>query len=123
MAPVDAPGVTETRDGSGPAPVHSALSLYATILSPAASDETTGAIVTHTFPAPVEGQPERKAYMHVIQKSGYNEQEAGGASVRVNGGLVLREGDGAFALGGSGDALELENIGDVPAEVLVFDLE
>lgn len=97
--------------------------MYVTILTPASSDETSGGIVTHIFPAPAAGQTKRKAYIHVIQKSGYNNEEAKGASVKVNDDLTLREGDGAFALGGSGDTLQLENVGDIPAEVLVFDVE
>lgn len=82
-----------------------------------------GGTVEHVFPAPAEGQIARKAYVHVIQTSGHNDGEASGAAVRVNGGLVLREGDGAFAMAEGGQVLELENIGDRKAEVLVFDVE
>ena len=61
--------------------------------------------------------------MHVIQTSGYNTGEATGTKVRLNGGLELGEGDGAFAMAKGGETLEVENIGDGKAEVLVFDLE
>lgn len=63
VAPVDASDVSDTREGEGPTPVHAQLSVYASILSP-------GKTVTHSFPAPANGQAARKAYVHVIQTSG-----------------------------------------------------
>lgn len=51
--------------------------------------------------------------------------EDGGAMVRVNGGLVLEEGDGAFVVvSGEGDrGLKVENVGDKDAEWLLFEME
>lgn len=69
------------------------------------------------------GETLRKAYVHVVQTSGYNAKTSKGATVKINGGLELKEGDGSFAMGKSGDKLEIENIGDVPAELIVFDIE
>lgn len=112
VAPVGAPEVSEDREGDGPAPVQSPLSLKATILSP-------GKTIEHTFP----GGDDRKSYIHVVQTSGYNTLASKGNRVRVNGGLELAEGDGSFAWAKAGEKLEIENIGSGPAEVLVFDIE
>jgi hypothetical protein len=68
----------------------------------------------------------RKAYIHVIQTSGYNPSEAAGASVKVTGEgatLELKEGDGAYLYGDAGTELKVENTGDRIAEVLLFDVE
>ncbi|TFK25134.1 pirin domain-containing protein [Coprinopsis marcescibilis] len=103
------------RDGtSGPAPVNSALTLYATILSPGQSLSRL-----------LSG---KKAYVHVVQTSGYNGGEAKGASVRFSGNagseLELREGDGAYIkVNTQGAVMEVANTGDRKAEVLVFDLD
>ena len=112
VAPIDTPGVTEDREGSGPAPVQSPVTLKATILNPFKS-------VTHEF----TGEGERKAYIHVVQTSGYNTEASTGQTVSVNGQLELREGDGAFAWGKAGENLVIENVGEGQAEVLVFDIE
>lgn len=116
VAPVGSEGVKETRDGEGPAPVQAQLHLYATILSPRQS-------VTHSLLGASNGISDGKAYLHVIQTSGYNEGKAGGALVKVNEDLHLSEGDGAFSQGGKGQTITIENIGNEPAEVLLFDLE
>ncbi|KAG9075835.1 hypothetical protein FS749_012461, partial [Ceratobasidium sp. UAMH 11750] len=64
----------------------------------------------------------RRAYVHVAQTSGYNTGEAAGATVLLNGQSKLREGDGAFIHVADGDhLLDIANIGDRDAEVLVFD--
>lgn len=117
VAPVDAEGVIASREGAGPAPVQSPLTLFATLLSPSKS-------VTHTF-------ERRKSYIHVVQTSGYQPPHANtGGAVRVlergiKGGeeVVLREGDGAYMLGESGKELVIENLGDKVTEILLFDLE
>lgn len=114
VAPVWADGVKDTREGEGPAPVQSALTLYASILG-------TGKALSRSL----EG---KKAYVHVIQTSGYNERQAAGASVKFStkGGdeVELREGDGAYVdVKQKGAILEVENVGDRAAELLVFDLE
>jgi len=115
VAPVNSKGVSSEREGTGPAPVQSSLTLYATLISPSKT-------VTHVFPTPVSSEP-RKSYVQIPQTSGHNPGEAQGARVRLNGGLELSEGDAAFAWGQEGDKLEIENVGDKVAEVLVFDIE
>lgn len=116
VAPVGSKNVTETREGDGPTPVHSPVWLYATILS-------AGKSVTHTLHQPGNGAPKRKAYLHVIQTSGYNKGKAQGNLVKVNDNLYLSEGDGAFAQGPEGGSITIENVGDGDAEVLVFDMD
>lgn len=116
VAPVGDEGVVHEREAKGPAPVMSNLSLKATIISP-------GKSVEHVFPAPADGAPARKGYIHVVQTSGYNTLQAKGNRVKVNETLELAEGDGAFATGQKDDKLVIENIGDSPAEVLVFDIQ
>ncbi|GJE93241.1 pirin domain-containing protein [Phanerochaete sordida] len=117
VAPVGAEGVVEKREASGPAPVHSALTMYATILSPAKA-------LSHTLPAS-EVLP-RKAYVHLIQTSGYNPGAPGGATITLKSAgqsLVLREGDGAYIMGDPNATFEVRNDGDRSAELILFDLE
>lgn len=113
VAPSGAEGVTEKREANGPAPVHSPLSLYATLLSPSKS-------ISHTL-------AQSKAYIHVVQTSGYNPEKATGATVKVTSSdgaaLELSEGDGAYVTAPAGTVLKGENVGDRVAEVLLFDLE
>ncbi|KAK7036201.1 Pirin domain-containing protein [Favolaschia claudopus] len=112
VAPV---GFAEKReDGGSPAPVQSRLTLYAAIVSP-------GKEVVRR----VGG---RKAFVQVVQRSGYNSGPAKGAAVRVvegsGGEHILREGDAAYVeLDGGGAELEVANAGEIPAEVLLFDME
>ncbi|KAI0761806.1 pirin domain-containing protein [Trametes elegans] len=117
VAPVNAPGVVEKREASGPAPVHSPLNLYATLLSP-------GKSLSHTFQ---RGGMTRKGYIHVVQTSGFNPKESSGATIRVLGGeagpVELREGDGAYIMTSPGEELGVENASDRVAEVLLFDME
>lgn len=118
VAPFGGPGVSPSREDSGPAPVQSGLTLFSTLLSPSAS-------VKHTL---LEGSTkERKVYIHVVQTSGYNTKAATGAAVKVKGeGKVeveLKEGDGAYVFGESGKDITVENVGEKVAEVLLFDLE
>lgn len=113
VAPVEAQGVLVEREGEGPAPVQSPLTLYATILGAGKS-----------LVRPLEG---KKGYIHIIQTSGYNAGPAKGAQIKISsrGGeeLTLREGDGAYILRGKdGNSLVVENEGDSGAEILVFDL-
>lgn len=133
VAPVGTEGVEESREGKGSAPVQSPVFLYSTILSP-------GKSLTHTLPqelvasAPAEFREqrksidnERKAYVHVIQTSGYNPKKATGASIKLSGtagtSVTLREGDGVYIFGEKGSDLSLENVGEKAAEVLLFDIE
>lgn len=117
VAPIGSEGVVEEREGSGPAPIHAQVSTFASIISPSST-------VTHTFPAPDDTTQERKGYIHVVQTSGYNTGKSfvSGARVRLNGGLELGEGDGAFVSGLANDKLEIESVGNVPAEILLFDI-
>ncbi|KAH8100741.1 pirin domain-containing protein [Phellopilus nigrolimitatus] len=125
VAPTTSPSVILEREGAGPAPVQSPVSLYATLISPSTS-------LAHTFPSTsaageaAAASAQRKAYMHVVQTSGYNPKAANGASVKISGEgaeLVLREGDGAYIYGEVGRNLLVENVGDRVAEVLLFDVE
>ncbi|KAI0796174.1 pirin domain-containing protein [Abortiporus biennis] len=108
------PEVEEKRDGSGPAPIHSPLTLYASLLSP-------GSIVNQTI-------NQSKAFIHVIQSSGYNGGMPNGGSIRVNKETELREGDGAYiartdiAFPDGGNELVIENVGRSVIEVLLFSL-
>ncbi|KAF9820824.1 hypothetical protein IEO21_01051 [Rhodonia placenta] len=118
VAPAGESGVSDAREASGPAPVHSRLSLYATLLSPSAS-------LPHAFPTDGPGAL-RKVYVHIVQTSGYNPEAAGGATVRVSGdgaSVELREGDGAYIVGEAGKEMKVENAGDRVAEILLFDVE
>ncbi|KZV98749.1 RmlC-like cupin [Exidia glandulosa HHB12029] len=111
VAPVASEGVSLEREGKGPAPVQSPVSLYATILS-------KGKSVTHRAP-----KKDAKVYVHVIQTSGYNPSASSGATIELNG-TQLREGDGAFVFAANeGDEIVLDNVGAKDAEVLLFDVE
>ncbi|KAF8211062.1 RmlC-like cupin domain-containing protein [Mycena galopus ATCC 62051] len=114
VAPVDAEGVEkDSREGAGPAPVQSPLTLYATLLTDGKSLKQT-----------VKGS---KGYIHVVQTSGYNNKAATGATIKVIGApgveVELKEGDGAYLHFDNGGELTVENVGDKTAEVLLFDLE
>ncbi|KAF9027136.1 RmlC-like cupin [Hymenopellis radicata] len=100
-------GVTDERAASGPAPVHSPVTVYATLLSAGKSlaQEMKGT----------------KGYAHVVMTSGYNESASQGATVKVDG-QTLREGDGAYIHVEAGK-VDVENTGDRTAEVILFDLE
>lgn len=104
-------GVSDAREGEGPTPVHTPLYLYATLLAP-------GKTVQHNLKM-------SKGYLHVVQTSGYNTEASKGNKIKVNGGLELSEGDGAFVTrtGDPGETVTVENIGDGEAELLLFDLD
>lgn len=116
VAPAGAENVEEEREHDGPAPVHSRLSMYATILS-------EGKKVEHVLSSKTGN---RKAYVHLIQTSGYNDGVAAGASLKVSGEgaeVVLREGDGAYITSEPGKELAFENVGEGKAEVVLFDID
>ncbi|GAA6007876.1 hypothetical protein JCM11491_006521 [Sporobolomyces phaffii] len=131
VAPVGSgPDVTDTRSGTGPSPVHADLTLFAAISTPRGG--AGGAAIEHAL------APETKrAYVHSIMKSGYRSPhvsagdkfEDGGAKLRLNGGLVLEEGDGAFitiAKGANGvedRTLRVENVGQREVEWLLFEMQ
>ncbi|KAF2744376.1 RmlC-like cupin [Sporormia fimetaria CBS 119925] len=86
------------------------LSMDASILSP-------GKKVTHE----VVKEGDRKVYLHVVMK-GREQPRQGGAKIKV-GDTVLGEGDGAYVHGLRGPgSIEVESVGDVPAEFLLFDM-
>ncbi|KAG9024606.1 hypothetical protein FRB95_011276 [Tulasnella sp. JGI-2019a] len=116
VAPVGQDGVNEEREGSGPTPIHSHISLNASILTP-------GKSVTYTFPTAEKSIGGRKGYVHLIQTSGYNTGAAMGSKIRLNEGLELAEGDGSFLYGAAGEELKIENVGSINAELLVFDIQ
>jgi hypothetical protein len=68
-----------------------------------------------------------KGYVHVIQTSGYNVGKATGAKIQLRSGdeeLTLGEGDGAYIfVGSAGNGVEVQNVGDTLAEVVLFDIE
>ncbi|ORY90779.1 pirin domain-containing protein [Leucosporidium creatinivorum] len=122
VAPLGAEGVLDERNTSGPAPVHAPLSMHASILESKQS-------VKHTL-----AEKTTKAYLHLIMKSGYrspnqaagDKYEDGGAMLKVNGGLILEEGDGAFVevktKEGSRE-IEVVNVAEREAEWLLFEME
>lgn len=116
VAPASAEGVSLDREAGGPAPVQSKLTLYATLVEPGKRVEQRLAGT--------------KGYVHVVQTGGFNRGRANGAAVRAGGAgaadekLEMREGDGSYvALDGKGATFVVENVGDLTAEVLLFDLE
>ncbi|TFY53324.1 hypothetical protein EVG20_g10169 [Dentipellis fragilis] len=117
VAPVNAPGVSSEREAPGPAPVHSPLTLYASLISP-------GASLSHVL---ADAPANRRAYIHVVQTSGYNTKESKGAAVSVAGTgageAVLREGDGLYVTAAPGQELKVSNVGEGVAEVLLFELD
>jgi quercetin 2,3-dioxygenase len=106
-------GVVKEREAKGPAPVHSPLTLYATLLSPEKS-----------LTQDLRG---KKGYVHLAQTSGYNPGQANGGKIKVFGeegvDATLREGDGAYLYMGDDKKVTIENTGDRSTEVLLFDLE
>ncbi|KAI0272426.1 pirin domain-containing protein [Gloeopeniophorella convolvens] len=116
VAPVGSDGALTDREGDGPAPVQSNVALWATLLSPERS-------ISRAMPS---SAGERKAYLQVVQTSGFNQAGARGAHVRVKIGsqsVEMKEGDGAFVHASPGEALHMENLGSSVAEVLLFDVD
>ncbi|GAA5857407.1 hypothetical protein JCM8547_002263 [Rhodosporidiobolus lusitaniae] len=122
VAPSKSNGVSEAREAKGPAPVHAALTMFASILSPKAT-------LSHTLSPTTQ-----KAYLHSIMRSGYrapqtaasDKFEDGGAMLQVNGGLIMEEGDGAFVTvqGKEGEReLTFKNVGERDVEFLLFEME
>ncbi|GAA5831019.1 hypothetical protein JCM11251_005111 [Rhodosporidiobolus azoricus] len=123
VGPAGSEGVSDERDTTGPAPVHAALSMFASNLSPKSS-------LTHTLSSKTT-----KAYLHNIMRSGYrgptvsasDKYEDGGAMLQVNGGLVMEEGDGAFVSvvqdSDGSRTLEFKNVGEKDAEWLLFEMQ
>lgn len=116
VAPIGKDGVTTDREGNGPTPVQSDVALWATVLSP-------NRTVSRPMPS---SSGERKAYMQVVQTSGFNQGPARGAHVRVEIGeqsVEMKEGDGAFVHAAPKEELRMTNLGNSVAEVLLFDVD
>lgn len=67
-----------------------------------------------------------KGYIHVVQTSGYNTGAANGAAIKVvstDRDWELKEGDGAYIQFYGADEFTVENVGDMTAEILLFDIE
>ncbi|KAI0027560.1 RmlC-like cupin domain-containing protein [Vararia minispora EC-137] len=112
VAPLGDDDVSTDREAAGAAPVHAPLALYASLVSP-------GRAVAHTA-------QRHKAYLHLIQTSGYNPGNATGGAVTVSVAgqqTTLREGDGCYVHLTPGVEIKVENTGDRIAEVVLFDLE
>ncbi|KAK3670799.1 hypothetical protein LTR78_009243 [Recurvomyces mirabilis] len=91
-------------------PMRADLSMSASVLGP-------GKSVQHELVR----DGERKVYLHVIM-SDRTQPKAGGAKIKVQG-VELGEGDGAFVTGAKGPGkVEVESVGDKPAEFLLFDM-
>ena len=102
----------DKREAAGPAPVHSPLDVFATILSPTVS-------LSHTA-------KRTNVYAHLIQRSGYNAGAATGAAVKIKVGgdsVQLREGDGVYVTLTPGTKVDVENVSEKDGELLLFDAE
>lgn len=93
-----------------PIPLHADLSMDASILAP-------GKKVVHDIVA--EGK--RNVFVHLIM-GGRTQPKTGGAKIKV-GDVELGEGDGAYITSAIGPGkIEVESVGDKPAEFLLFDM-
>lgn len=93
-----------------PIPMHSDVSMSASILSP-------GKSVTHELVT--EG--ERNVYLHVVMTD-RTQQKTGGARIKI-GDVELGEGDGAYVRGAKGPgSVTIESVGEKDAEFLLFDM-
>ncbi|KAF8655497.1 hypothetical protein AX16_003027 [Volvariella volvacea WC 439] len=72
--------VIDSREGSGPTPVHSNLTMYAGLLGPGLGKDGS-------FCVQLRG---RKGYIHVVQTSGYNTGMAKGAGIKISGSGVAK---------------------------------
>ncbi|ORY92898.1 RmlC-like cupin domain-containing protein [Leucosporidium creatinivorum] len=117
VSDVSSPSITDSREGSGPTPVHSHLTMLASILSPSST-------VSHTFEQP-------KGYLHLImRKTGYrspsSELQGKGPRVAVKVGeqkeVVVEEGDGVYLDKVEGETVSFTSVGDAEAELVLFDL-
>jgi len=115
-----------SRDvGAGPIPIPADIGMWASILTP-------GKSVTHTFADNMgaNAAKNRSVYVHLTQTSRYQEPNAPrkspSAKLRVNGELILEEGDAALVRGCiAGEKLEIECLpgeGSADAEFVLFDL-
>ncbi|KIK49048.1 hypothetical protein CY34DRAFT_797428 [Suillus luteus UH-Slu-Lm8-n1] len=120
VAPSDSSEVSLSREAEGPAPIRAQLRAYASLVDP-------GVSLVHAF-HPGNGVERRRAYIHVVQKSGYNPGNAKGETLRIGaqpeGPMIeLREGDGSYLFVGKDAELKVENTGEGVVEFLLFDME
>lgn len=120
VAPSDSSEVSLGREAEGPAPIRSQLRAYASLVDP-------GVSLVHAF-HPSPSVERRRAYIHVVQKSGYNPGNAKGETLRIGaqaeGPMIeLREGDGSYLSVGKDAELKVENVGEGVVEFLLFDME
>lgn len=88
--------------------IHAPLSMFASILQ-------SNKCIQHIF-------KRTKGYIHLVMRSGYNTRD--GAKIQIGQNIILEEGDGAFInCEETNTQLQIENIGLVNAEFLLFDLE
>lgn len=101
---------TETEKEGTPIPLQADISMDASILSP-------GKSVSHD----IVKAGARNIYLHLVM-GGRTQPKTGGAKIKI-GELTLGEGDGAFVRT-SGDAkkIDVDSVGDKPAEFLLFDM-
>jgi hypothetical protein len=103
-------------NAAGPAPVQSPLYLYATLLS-------KGASVTHKLKHSDTSSWAEEGVYPCRPNEWLQYRQGQGQPSPLNGGLELAEGDGAFAIGEEGQPIEIKNVGESTAEVLLFDLD
>ncbi|KAF2502780.1 RmlC-like cupin [Lophium mytilinum] len=99
----------DKKGDDAPIGLQADLSMDASILSP-------GKTVAHDM---VEEGP-RKVYLHVVMSEREQPKE-GGAKIKV-GETTLGEGDGAYVEAKGPGKIEVESVGDKPAEFLLFDM-
>ncbi|KAM0753431.1 pirin domain-containing protein [Meredithblackwellia eburnea MCA 4105] len=123
------PDVTDAREAEGPTPIHSPLTLYASILTP-------GKSLCHLF-QPSPGAKCSKGYLHLIMRStGYRipgQKIKEGPSPKLEVELIgkegenqivtLVEGDGVYFDEIGGSEVTIKSVGEVNAEFVLFDLE
>lgn len=129
VAPVTDKNVEDQRLAQGPAPVHSWLSMDASILTP-------GSTVQHVISKPYNSSSDhtaaKKVYIHLTQSSGYKVGPASNtpqsSRLRVTSpegtSISLGEGDGVYVIGGQpGDAINIESSGGGNAEFVLFEMD
>lgn len=144
VADVTCPAVTETREGTGPTPIHSHLEMFASILPP--SDTVTYAFrqpkvrtTAVSFRCPrakchscfeSDNETVGQGYVHLtMRKTGYRgpHQDLNGNGPRLSIQLgekkiELEEGDGAYLDQVEGETVIINSVGDGDAEFVLFDL-
>jgi redox-sensitive bicupin YhaK (pirin superfamily) len=125
-------GGEDTKEGSGPTPIHASVNSWVSIMSPGLKLDHK-LVDRHAPPRDATADAQGKlAYVQVIQTSGYNTKAApkdgkAGALVKVtiNGQeATLGEGDGLFIQDVRvGDNLTLDNVGEKAANLVLFEMD